>query len=58
MKKPRGTISLPQPDILGIEITEMKTYDEQRGLWNPFNAADRDAMFQRAQNNRRKQVAN
>ena len=42
------TVTLPQPSILGIEITEMKTYDEQRGLWNPFNAADRDALFQRA----------
>ena len=41
-------ITLPQPQILGIEITEMKTYDEQRGLWNPFNAADRDAVFQNA----------
>ena len=41
-------VTLPQPSILGIEITEMKTYDEQRGLWNPFNAADRDALFQRA----------
>jgi hypothetical protein len=42
------TITLPQPQILGIEITEMRTYDEQRGLWNPFNAADRDALFQNA----------
>lgn len=42
------TIGLPQPEVLGIEITEMKTYDEQRGLWNPFNAEDRDALFQRA----------
>jgi Protein of unknown function (DUF4230) len=42
------TITLPQPGILGIEILEMKTYDEQRGLWNPFSAADRDALFQRA----------
>jgi hypothetical protein len=47
-KAKRITITLPQPGILGIEITEMKTYDEQRGLWNPFNAADRDALFQRA----------
>ncbi len=47
-KARRITITLPQPGILGIEITEMKTYDEQRGLWNPFNAADRDALFQRA----------
>ncbi|MFY9554498.1 MAG: DUF4230 domain-containing protein [Blastocatellia bacterium] len=44
----RITITLPQPGILGIEITELKTYDEQRGLWNPFNASDRDALFQRA----------
>lgn len=42
------TITLPQPGVLGIEILEMKTYDEQRGLWNPFSAADRDALFQRA----------
>lgn len=47
-KARRITITLPQPGILGIEITEMQTYDEQRGLWNPFNAADRDALFQRA----------
>ena len=47
-KARRITITLPQPGILGIEITEMKTYDEQRGLWNPFSAADRDALFQRA----------
>ena len=47
-KAKKITITLPQPGILGIEITEMKTYDEQRGLWNPFNAADRDALFQRS----------
>jgi len=47
-KARRITITLPQPGILGIEITEMQTYDEQRGLWNPFNASDRDALFQRA----------
>jgi len=47
-KARRIKITLPQPGVLGIEITEMKTYDEQRGLWNPFTAADRDALFQRA----------
>jgi uncharacterized protein DUF4230 len=41
-------ITLPQPGILGIEITGMQTYDEQRGLWNPFTGADRDTLFQRA----------
>ena len=47
-KARRITITLPQPGILGIEITEMQTYDEQRGLWNPFTGADRDLLFQRA----------
>jgi len=47
-KAKRITITLPQPGILAVEITEMQTYDEQRGLWNSFNAADRDALFQRA----------
>jgi Protein of unknown function (DUF4230) len=47
-KARRITITFPQPRVLGIEITEMQTYDEQRGLWNPFTAADRDALFQRA----------
>jgi hypothetical protein len=47
-KAKRISITLPQPGILGIEITEMRTYDEQRGLWNFFTAADRDALFQRA----------
>ena len=30
---------------MGVEITELKTYDEQRGLWNPFRPADRDTIF-------------
>src|SRR6185369_4448516 len=47
-KAKKINIALPQPGILGIEITEMKTYDEQRGFWNPFSAADRDAVFQQA----------
>jgi uncharacterized protein DUF4230 len=44
----RITIALPQPGILGIEITDLKTYDEQRGLWNPFSPTDRDVVFQQA----------
>lgn len=47
-KAKRITITLPQPGVLGIEITGMQTYDEQRGLWNPFNGTDRDVLFQRA----------
>jgi hypothetical protein len=26
----------------------MKTYDEQRGLWNSFQPADRDKIFRQA----------
>jgi hypothetical protein len=29
-------------------VTDLKTYDEQRGLWNPFRPADRDTIFRLA----------
>ena len=41
-------ITLPQAIILATDISEMKTYDEQRGLWNAFEASDRDKIFQQA----------
>ena len=41
-------ISLPTAGILAVDITELKTYDEQRGLWNAFAPADRDKIFQQA----------
>jgi hypothetical protein len=41
----RIRITLPPPGVMGVEITEMKTYDEERGLWNPFQPADRDSIF-------------
>ena len=41
----RIRITLPPPAVMGVEITELKTYDEQRGLWNPFQPADRDTIF-------------
>jgi hypothetical protein len=41
----RIRITLPPPAVLAVEITELKTYDEQRGLWNPFRPADRDTIF-------------
>jgi hypothetical protein len=41
----RIRITLPPPAVMGVEITELKTYDEQRGLWNPFRPADRDTIF-------------
>jgi Protein of unknown function (DUF4230) len=42
------TISLPRPEVLAIEITNLETYDEQRGLWNPFTSADHDAIYKLA----------
>ena len=41
----RIVITLPPPGVMGVEITELKTYDEQRGLWNPFHPSDRDSIF-------------
>jgi len=41
----RIRINLPPPAVMGVEITELRTYDEQRGLWNPFRPADRDTIF-------------
>ena len=42
------TLSLPKAEILGVEITDMRTYDEQGGLWNPFTPQDRDAIIRLA----------
>jgi len=42
------TLSLPKAEILGIEVTDMRTYDERGGLWNPFTPADRDALVRLA----------
>lgn len=41
----RIVITLPPPGVMAVEITELKTYDEQRGLWNPFHPSDRDSIF-------------
>jgi hypothetical protein len=41
-------IQLPPANVLGVEVTGLKTYDEQSGLWNPFRPADRDTIFQLA----------
>lgn len=41
----RIRITLPPPAVMAVEITDLKTYDEQRGLWNPFSPADRDTIF-------------
>ena len=44
----RVEIVLAPARVLGIEVTELETYDEQSGLWNPFRPADRDAIFREA----------
>ena len=41
-------LTLPRAAVLGVEVSELKTYDEERGLWNPFRPADRDSIFQLA----------
>lgn len=30
----------PHATLLGVDITDLKTYDERRGLWNPFHPSD------------------
>ncbi len=37
-------ITIPPARLIGVEITDMRTYDERGGLWNPFRPADRDAI--------------
>ncbi|HJU68750.1 MAG TPA: DUF4230 domain-containing protein [Gemmatimonadaceae bacterium] len=44
----RIEIALPHASLLATEITDVNTYDEQRGLWNPFRPEDRDRIFQLA----------
>jgi hypothetical protein len=44
----RVHIELPHATVLGVEITELRTYDEQSGLWNPFRPADRDTIYRLA----------
>ena len=43
----RITISLPPAQIVSVDVVNVTTYDETAGLWNPFNAGDRDVIQQR-----------
>ena len=47
-KARRIDISIPHASMIAVEITDLRTYDEQRGLWNPFKPEDRDRIFQLA----------
>jgi hypothetical protein len=44
----RIEIALPHASLLAVEVTDMHTYDERRGLWNPFTQEDRDRIFRLA----------
>ncbi len=44
----RIRIHLPRARLLGVDVVALKTYDERRGLWNPFHPADRDTIYQLA----------
>ena len=37
-------ISLPPAQVTGVDVSNMTTYDEHAGLWNPFTAEDRDVI--------------
>ena len=41
----RIALVFPHARLLGVDIQDLKTYDESRGLWNPFHPADRDTIF-------------
>ncbi|MDF3052154.1 MAG: hypothetical protein K0S19_259 [Geminicoccaceae bacterium] len=41
-------VVLPRAKVLGVEVTHMRTYDERNGLWNVFQPADRDTIYQLA----------
>ena len=38
-------IRLPPAKVLTVEVTQLRTYDERSGLWNPFRPADRDTIY-------------
>ena len=40
----RIAIELPPAELVGVEVLDLKTYDERAGLWNPFTPADRDSV--------------
>jgi hypothetical protein len=44
----RVNIILPPAKVLGVEVTQLRTYDERSGLWNPFRPEDRDTIYQLA----------
>lgn len=41
------TVALPPAEVLGVDVLNVTTYDEQAGLLNPFRPADRDEIQRR-----------
>jgi len=41
----RVRVVLPRAKVLSVEVTQLRTYDERSGLWNPFRPADRDTIY-------------
>ena len=41
----RVRIVLPPARVLAVEVTQLRTYDERNGLWNPFRPEDRDTIY-------------
>ena len=44
----RIEITLPKAGVMALEISDMQTYDERGGLWNPFTPTDRDNILRLA----------
>jgi hypothetical protein len=44
----RVNIVLPRAKVMAVEVTQLRTYDERSGLWNPFRPEDRDTIYQLA----------
>ena len=42
----RVEVVLPRAELISVEITEMRTYDETSGLLHPVRPEDRDAILQ------------
>lgn len=42
------SIGLPHAKVMAVEVTQLRTYDERSGLWNPFRPEDRDTIYQLA----------
>jgi len=44
----RIRLSIPRARLIAVEVTNLKTYDESRGLWNWFHPEDRDEIYGQA----------